>query len=323
MTTKLKKVAEWFALIASIATIVAAIIAVINFVTDLPLEHAPKDVISESTTSVSTEEDSSMNTDSKEDSSNSTTAEIESTDSDGDENTSYEIPRKEIETAYNDGDFYIPTFNASEFSLSVSEKASSLRYRDSAHETFLGVYPSAKTPITVTLFDYKTRKVVDFQTAYMGNTFYFSDIPEGTYFYTIEGSGYVTTFSDNPFTLINDTNHDKHNLPWCDYIEKEGANYGKTFKVKLIDSSGNVVKDANTQVRVVKENDDNPNSFTSYTVYSNNNGYITIYNGIDGVDYYFDVDFSVRDGYSIQVQDSSGIYKDVSFVNEELGKVLF
>jgi hypothetical protein len=230
------------------------------------------------------------------------------------------VPLSDVSSIYKKY-VYLSTYNASEFTLSVNVKAMSMKFGDEKRE--MGVCPIEDLIVSVYLIDYNSKNIVEVQTEYIGNTFSFINIPDGTYFYAVECEGCKTYLPDSPFILKRDAAKEKEKLPWIVSVEREGSFYSEACKIKLVDSIGEAQKNVETQVRVVDMKNLNPNSFVSTSVTTNDEGFLTMWKGIDGRDYYDIIEFYVINGYCVQVQDSDYIFQTVQVDESGIGIVKY
>lgn len=203
-------------------------------------------------------------------------------------------------------------FNSNEFTLMVEEQAIKI-LTEGKEEWCLGLVPDTLIPIQIDLINFDSGITIDSKDAYLGDTVHFGNIPDGTYYYEIRGDGYTTGFSGSPFSLKYDNTKEKDNLPWITALEKINVNYNQAFKVKMFAASGNIVPYTKTAISVIGNN---CHSNSEYPVYINENGFLTLWMGINDVDYYFIADFYVADGYMLTVSDSSNNFLEArSIIN--------
>lgn len=192
--------------------------------------------------------------------------------------------------------FLLP-LNSNGFSLIVEELV--VRILTEANEEWsLGAVPKNDIPVQIDLVDYYNGNTIDSKKTYLGSTVYFESIPDGTYYYAIKCEGYKTGYSGSPFILQFDESQKKANLTWITYIEKVGAKYEQGFKVKMLSSGEDIPPYTETTISVI---DMNGRTGDSYSAYINENGFLTLWMGINDIDYYYIADFYVQEGYTLTV----------------------
>lgn len=187
--------------------------------------------------------------------------------------------------------------NSNEFTLTVEELAVRM-LTEGNEEWSLGAVPTTKVLMQVDLIDFDSRRIIDSKSAYLGDTVRFEDISDGTYYYEIKCEGYKTGYSGSPFVLKYNSSEMKANLSWITFIEKSDAVFDSGFKVKMLSSSGVIPQYTETTISVT---DKNGRSGSSYPAYINGDGFLTLWMGINDVDYYFIADFYVAEGYTLTV----------------------
>ena len=191
--------------------------------------------------------------------------------------------------------------NSNEFSLIVEELV--VRILTEADEEWsLGTVPRDDIQVQIDLIDYYSGNTIDSKRTYLGSTIYFENIPDGTYYYVIKCNGYKTGYSGSPFILQFDESKMKANLSWITYIEKAEAKYGQGFKVKMLSTSENIPPYTETIISVI---DMNGRAGDSYSAYINENGFLSLWMGINDIDYYYIADFYVEEGYTLTVLDDN------------------
>ena len=212
----------------------------------------------------------------------------------------YEIYRDEIAGPY----------NTDSFTLIVEELAAKMQLSNGDIWN-LGVYPSERISVTVYLIEYETGNVFARQEGVIGDIFNFTTILSGTYYFAVVSDGYKIAYSPNAFSLLRNTSKESDLLPWSICIERQNQEYESPFKVCISDSRGQIIKDSNSYVRIVNIGDKNPDTYSYQSVTSNANGILTVWEGINGVDHYFEIEFCVAKGYILQVQDSNQFFRDL------------
>lgn len=187
--------------------------------------------------------------------------------------------------------------NSNEFTLTVEELAVRM-LTEGNEEWSLGAVPTTKVLMQVDLIDFDSGNIIDSKTAYLGDTVHFGDIPNGTYYYKIKCEGYKTGYSGSPFVFKYNGSEMKDNLPWITFLEKTDVKFGPGFKVKMLSSSEAILQYTETIISVT---DKTGRSGSSYPAYINEDGFLTLWMGINDVDYYFIADFYVADGYTSTV----------------------
>lgn len=224
---------------------------------------------------------------------------------------------------YNNMIHFIPTFNASEIILHVFERSLLMEWGGAGKAELGDVNYTYPEYVTVYLLNYDNYQIVDSQTSYLGSAFNFNNIPDGTYFFVVECDGYDSDVSDNPFTIKFDPNEEEAVLPWAIYLEKNSSSYGQAFYVKMVDSAGHVVKNVDTYVRVVQENETSPKCYCSYPVHTKENGLLAVWYGRNEMYHYNATSFMVKNGFRVQVQNHNGQFVNVSFVSSNRGVVVY
>lgn len=226
----------------------------------------------------------------------------------------------ELPDTYNNinTDFIYP-FNADMVTL-YTHVAGAKLITEGFNETSLGIFPTEDILLEACLINFDTGKQVDSKTAILGDEIIFSNIPNGTYYYIISCNGYKTAIPDSPFKLERNYSKEADILPWGVNLEKEESQLSSTFKVRIQNANGNIIQNTEIDVRAVHEDNPSPNSFIHYSLYSDENGYLTSWHGIDNRDFYDLVDFQLyEDCYlearlneydefvRVQIKDGTGI----------------
>lgn len=220
------------------------------------------------------------------------------------QNTPLPPSRAEYENPYPEDVEYIPSpFNAKEFILTVRELA--LRIETEENEKWaLGSVPDTLLPMQIDLIDFDKNTIVDSKSAYLGDSVHFGDIPDGTYYTRISCAGYETEIDESPFTLQYDGSKEKSILRWITYLEKKGSNFGEPFRVRMLTTGNGIAPYTETTISVI---DNNGRWYSSYPVYINEDGYLTLWMAINHIDYYFTANFCVADGYTLVVYNRNNV----------------
>lgn len=195
---------------------------------------------------------------------------------------------------------YLYPFNANSFTLYTSEAALQM-FTNNTHSCSLGVHPNFTIPLEVQLINYDTGEIISTKNAFLGDEVNFSDLPNGIYYYIVRIDGYKTYVPDDPFRLEYNASEEKDVLPWSVNLEKLNNFYSSAFKIQLRNEQGAPISHAKASVRVISEDNLSPNEYSSYPVTSDENGYLTLWSEINGVEHYDIVDFYLYDGYLLEV----------------------
>lgn len=217
-------------------------------------------------------------------------------------------------------DYISGIYNSSEITIYTEVRELIENYNGT--KSYMGVVPEEDIQMTIYLKDYADDELVEVQKGKIGQEVIFSDIDNGTYYYEIESEGFNNLYGE-PFTIQKDESEDDDLLKWIKQLEQSDTNYSSSFRIQIVDDLGNPVKNTETRLRVVDNNNMDPHQFTMSTFYSNDDGYLTSWENINGKDYYYIVDFNVAEGFCIQVEDSNEIFQTVSFSSDGIGIVIY
>lgn len=218
-------------------------------------------------------------------------------------------------------DFIYP-FNAKEFTLSV-EKAVMKITADHMDEIYMGIYPEDNTPVAVSLINFNTGETVQTRTTSMGQQVVFSDLPNGTYYYIVTCEGYKSYIPTNPFRLKYDSTKEIDILPWGVNLEETSIVYNSPFKVQLVDSSGNPLVGYKTYIRGADPTIQNMYSYSSYPMTTDENGYLTMWENLNGIDYYSVSEFHLIEGYVLQIENREREFITVKSSNSDVCTVVY
>lgn len=207
-------------------------------------------------------------------------------------------------------------YNAEEFSVSVEIKMAEMIIDGEKVE--MGIVPNVSESVNVSLVDYSAEKVVETKTTYAGDSVRFTNISEGLYYYYVEKDGYIKSAPQTPFRLIEDVNIGKDLLTWSNCIEKEKIEYADPFSVKVVDIYGKELREKEIMVRVIERDNPNPTSFTSHRLYTNEDGFMTYWTRINGIDHFDIVNFIVAKEALLQIENENGEYQSVDADGSEI-----
>lgn len=214
--------------------------------------------------------------------------------------------KAEIQDIYGDinTDFIYP-FNSDTFSLHTGAAGGKMTTEEFG-ESLLGMPPRGNISLVACLINYDTGEQIDTKLGILGDTITFSDIPDGTYYYTVSCEGYKTAIPDSPFKLRQDYNSKADILPWSVNLEEEGRPFSTAFKVCIRDINGEVVRNTEVYVRVANDENALLSGGILYPLHSDDNGYLTSWHGFNNLDFYSLVDFQLYDNCHLEVQFKEG-----------------
>lgn len=215
---------------------------------------------------------------------------------------------------------YLTAFNSNEFTLYISETSLKMNTQreEVTEQRTLGATPSEKVSVDISLINYNTDLAVDVRQAFIGDSVTFANVPNGVYYYVVSADGYKTVASSDPFKLNYDSSKEKAILPWAVDMDKEDASFVEPYKIILQDESGIPICNVEATVTTFDKNTNTQSA--SIPVYSNDEGYLTMWSMIEAngqqVDYYDVIDFSASDNYNIEISvDGGSIYYPVEVEN--------
>lgn len=209
-------------------------------------------------------------------------------------------------------DFIFP-FNSDTFTLHTHVAGVKMT-TEQFGESSLGISPIGNHSLVACLINYDTGEQIDTKTGILGDTITFSGIPDGTYYYTVSCEGYKTAIPESPFKLKRDYDKEIDSLPWSVDLEQEGSLLSTAFKVRVQDVNGEAVSGAEVKVRVWNDDYSSPDRSTLYPLYSDENGYLTSWHGVNDWEFYSLVDFQLYDNCHLEVQ----FREDEDFVRVEI-----
>lgn len=220
------------------------------------------------------------------------------------------------EPQYERGTFNGP-YNADTFTL-YTDVAAARMITNENDIRLLGVNPITSALIEAQLIDAETGDIIDRKSASLGDEIVFSNIPSGTYYYAVACNGYKSATPYEPFRLERDTSQPVDELPWSVDLEENDNNPSPYFKVQLKDAQGEILKNTSAYVRAVNAQHLTSGEFSACPVTSNDQGYLTLWSNVDGVDYYDVVNFQLFDGYLLEVALENSEYASVD-IQGDLG----
>lgn len=198
---------------------------------------------------------------------------------------------------------YLYPFNADSFSLAISKAA--LHVSIGNQFTYeLGVYAQDALPVSVSLVNYETGKVIETKNAFVGDTVEFANLPDGTYYYRVDCEGFKTYVPESPFLLQRDPAKEADVLPWAITLEESGKNYGQSFRVQVLDQYGDPVANADASIRGQYQDAPDFDGGFMLDMKTDENGYLM---GMFNLDYKV-ASFQLMDGYVLQVSGDDGEY---------------
>lgn len=195
--------------------------------------------------------------------------------------------------------------------------AGSKSTRSGYYSPELGAYPTRKEYIIVEveLFYYFNPELSWRKVGYVGEQFIFSDLPDGIYYYMAYSNGYKLAFAPTLIKIEQQENVSELAVGWGVNLERIGGTYSDSFYIKLENSRGHALSDVTVKLLVTHSRDSIPDSFTHYTLVSNEDGLLT--SGDEVVDFqlfdncYIQLFFDSvwEDRYIVQEPDENGIAK--------------
>lgn len=235
----------------------------------------------------------------------------------GENGDSEKIPVTPIPAPQYRRGYYNGPYNADTFTLYTDVAAARMITNDTDIR-LLGVQPNTAILVEAQLIDFETDDIIDQKSAFLGEEITFSNIPSGTYYYTVSCDGYKNAFPDELFRLEEDVSQPKDELPWSVDLEENNSSPSPYFKIQLKNMQGEILRNTSAYVRAINSQHLSPNEFSACPVTSNDQGYLTLWSNTDGVDYYDVVSFQLFDGYLLEVALENGEYISVD-IQGDLG----
>lgn len=161
------------------------------------------------------------------------------------------------------------------------------------------VHPSLaeKSIVRTQLVDYFSGEIVDEAACYLGDSITFPLVQKGVYYLIASCDGYHLAVSKHLVRLDCDHSLETHPL----YLELNfEKNYLPVFRIYLQDAQGNALSGVPVSMRVVSEDDPEPQSYSCPQYVTDENGYISNREGEylmpGGI-----LDFQVCEGYVAQI----------------------
>ena len=215
------------------------------------------------------------------------------------EKSSIDEPKSNID--YTTEGFYpdgISTFNSNEFTLSIDSKALYMIVPDHEFDSYLGSTPIEG--VNVDLYNFDTNEIVLTKQTDSTGSVKFSNLADGTYFYSLKIDGYDVSIPEDPFRLLYDPTNSTDILSWRISLEKAEAEKSHEFLIKLVDSNGQPIK--NTPINIsVSESKDSASIYSTMGLNTNNEGYLTLWHAVNSTEYYDVITFILRKGCTIQL----------------------
>lgn len=211
-------------------------------------------------------------------------------------------PQTSIQEIYSgiNTDFIYP-YNADTFTLFTGITAAKMSI-DGVEESLLSRSPIKRIPLEARLINFDTGKQIDAQTAYLGDEITFTNIPDGTYYYVVSCDGYLAAIPDCPFKLRRDFDTEAAILPWSADLEEEGGVLSQAFNIRIQDIDAHPICNSEVNIRAMSIDNPSPNSFSWQTLYSDENGYLTLWHNVNNQDFYSLVSFQLFSGCCLEVR---------------------
>ena len=203
-----------------------------------------------------------------------------------------------------DSDLLLP-FNTNSFSLLISKAVLKIN-AEGQDERILGIYSDTESSVKISLIDFDSGEIIEEKKASIGDKISFTNLPDGTYYYTVKCTGYKTYIPETPFRICWDSSHERDEFQWAISLESVDNVYSNTFSVQLVDAKGGPMADANISVQGIDNNYPYPDQIDSLPLVSNKDGYLTLWANTNGIDHYGVAKFQLLDGCSLQLIDEDG-----------------
>ena len=146
---------------------------------------------------------------------------------------------------------------------------------------FHGYYPSDDLSVEVALFNYKTGEQIG-QTKMpsinkSSHSVEFSDLEDGTYYYTVRCKGYKVSLPNTPFVLKNDKSASSftENITLNAFLEERNAIYGKPFHVQLVNPDHSPVVNMNNSLALAAtQREDQAIDLRRWSYSTDSSGYV-------------------------------------------------
>lgn len=190
-------------------------------------------------------------------------------------------------------------YNSSSFTLDTQVAAGLMTINDSVE--LFGILQNTQEEVIVNLIDNYTNRIVDTKCANLGSTITFSGIPNGTYYYAINCAGYKETLSRNAFTLERNTTLPEDSLAWYAVIEPNNNEYSIPFTIQVQNVHGEILKNVSVEIGAINTKNLYTDRYSAYLMKTDEQGNLTSWENIDGVDYYHLVSFQLAIGYYFEI----------------------
>ena len=184
------------------------------------------------------------------------------------------------------------------------------------------------TDARVQLFNYTTNKMVMEAVSDASGKVRFENIPDGKYVYKIIREEYKTYYSVNPFGISYNAKEKEDELVWEVNLRSGNEQFYSTqFKVQVVDKQQKPIQRKAFEVRAIKKGNTRT-AYTSIPVYSDENGYLTLWHSTecDGIsnDYYDIVSFELSAHYVMDIINDRGKFVSLDGdINEKMYIVQF
>lgn len=148
-------------------------------------------------------------------------------------------------------------------------------------EDDIAVYPpiEEKTIVKARLVDYFTNKAVDEAACYLGDEILFTNIQSGTYYFICSCDGYEFAVSDCLFRTNWDEDLSAYEYDYWEVNLKQEDAYSSCFKIRIQDKQGKTLAGMPVYMRVLREDDLEPDRWLEPEYISDENGYLTNHEG--------------------------------------------
>ena len=209
------------------------------------------------------------------------------------------------ETSSGDNNAPISLLDSRNIRLSLHERSLQCIYAEgkSTRECGTNAIPDAE----VILFDYENDYEVSRARTDNDGNIEFSNIADGTYYYSVECVGYKDIRS-NLFKIEYNPDREGNVLPWTDFLDHEEANYSKGFKVKLVNKNGKPISYTDVTVASIRRDNNNNYTYSSLMMRTDFDGYLTMWYAEDDVEYRDIVTFFIKDNHTLMISVFDDIY---------------
>lgn len=215
-------------------------------------------------------------------------------------------------------DIALSTFNTNQLELHLSDTGLVL-YPENFEQREIG--QKSISGALVQLINYTTNEMIMEAVSDVSGKVLFEKIPDGIYLYKIVREEYDTYYSVSPFGISYDAREKEDELVWGVNLRGKGEQFYSTkFKVQIVDKQQKAIPGKVFEVRAIKKGNART-SYTSIPVYTDDNGYLTLWHSTecDGIsnDYYDIVSFELNCNYIMDVVDERGKYISIDGANSK------